>query len=84
MRSRLRNDVYVSSDAGNILEISKKFGVKVIKKPRKTIAGDNYTSEEALKHAIAFIRENVKEKIDIVVFFKQLLHLEQVKVLKMP
>ena len=84
MGSRLRNDVYVSSDADDILEISKKCGTKVIKRPRRTIAGDNSTYEEALKHAIVFIRENVKEKIDIVIFFKQLLHLEQVKVLKMP
>jgi len=65
--SKLINDVYVSSDADDILEISKNYGAKVIKRPR-TIARDNSTSEEALKHAIAFIRKNVKEKIDIVVF----------------
>lgn len=65
--SKLINDVYVSSDADDILEISKNYGAKVIKRPR-TIARDNSTSEEALKHAIAFIRKKVKEKIDIVVF----------------
>jgi len=65
--SKLINDVYVSSDADDILEISENYGAKVIKRP-KTIARDNSTSEEALKHAIAFVRKNVKEKIDIVVF----------------
>ncbi|MBA7568308.1 hypothetical protein ES708_10029 [subsurface metagenome] len=67
MGSKLINDVYVSSDADDILEISKNYGAKVIKRPR-TIARDNSTSEEALKHAIAFIKKNIKEKIDIVVF----------------
>ena len=65
--SKLINDIYVSSDADDILEISKNYGAKVVKRP-KTIARDNSTSEEALKHAIAFIRRKVKEKIDIIVF----------------
>jgi len=65
--SKLINDIYVSSDADDILEISKNYGAKVVKRP-KTIARDNSTSEEALKHAIAFIRKNIKEKIDIIVF----------------
>jgi N-acylneuraminate cytidylyltransferase len=65
--NKLINDVYISSDADDILEISKNYGVKIIKRPI-TIAEDNSTSQETLKHAIAFIRKNVKEKIDIVVF----------------
>lgn len=65
MGSKLINDVYISSDADDILEISKNYGAKVVKRPI-TIESDNSTFEEALKHAIAFIK-NIKEKIDIVI-----------------
>jgi len=63
--SKLINDVYISSDADDILEISKNYAVKIIKRSI-TIASDNSTFKEALKHAIAFIK-NIKEKIDIVI-----------------
>lgn len=61
--------VYVSSDADDILNISKKCGAKIIRRP-KALALDNSSSEEALKHAITFIERNTGEKIDIAVFLQ--------------
>jgi len=69
LRSRLIKDVYVSSDADNILNISKNCGAKIIKRP-KVLALDNSSSEEALRHAITFIERSTGEKIDTVVFLQ--------------
>ena len=51
------SDVYVSSDSDKILNISKEYGAKTIKRP-DDIAKDESTSEEALLHAIDSI-ENI-------------------------
>ncbi|MBT3697399.1 MAG: acylneuraminate cytidylyltransferase family protein [Gammaproteobacteria bacterium] len=61
-------DVYVSSDSDKILQISKEYGAKEIKRP-DNIARDESTSEEALIHAINEI-ERDNGKIDLVVFLQ--------------
>ena len=45
------DEVYVSSDSDEILEIGQNYGAKAIKRPEK-YAGDNAKSEEAILHAL--------------------------------
>lgn len=67
--SRLTKDVYVSSDADDILNISKRCGAEIIRRPKR-LALDNSSSEEALKYAITFVERNTGEQIGIVVFLQ--------------
>ena len=53
-KSQNISSVYLSSDSKKILEIGKKYGAKIIKRPKK-IAGDHAKSEEALMHALKII-----------------------------
>ena len=45
------DEIIVSSDNKNILEVSKKYGAKILKRP-KNLASDKAKSSEALRHAI--------------------------------
>lgn len=56
--------VWVSSDNGNILKNSEKYGANIIKRPRN-LALDNSSSEDAWLHSIKEIKKN--ESIDYVV-----------------
>jgi len=44
-------EVYISSDSDEILEIAQKYGARIIKRPDK-YAGDTAKSEEAILHAL--------------------------------
>jgi CMP-N,N'-diacetyllegionaminic acid synthase len=59
------NSVWVSSDSDEILDISKKFGAKTIKRP-DILSNDNSSSEEAWKHAVNYITKTLNQKIDWV------------------
>jgi len=59
------SSVWVSSDSDEILEISKKSGAQILKRP-DSISNDNSTSEEAWLHAINYIESVKKTKIDFV------------------
>lgn len=48
------NEVYVSSDSDEILNVAKKYGADVIKRPVE-IAGDTATSESVVEHALEVI-----------------------------
>lgn len=61
------DEVYVSSDDDEIIEISRKFGAKTIKRP-KELATDFSTSEEALLHAVSIIESRVD--INLIVFLQ--------------
>jgi len=50
------NDVWVSSDDDDILDIAKQYGAKTIKRPCD-ISGDTATSESAWLHAIDFLQQ---------------------------
>ena len=52
--SNKTDDVYVSSDSYEILEIANQYGAKTIKRP-SNISGDSAKSEEAIYHAINFL-----------------------------
>ena len=63
--SKLIDEVYLSSDSDEILEIGKKYGAKTIKRPPE-FATDNSRSEEAIKHALTII----KGEIDIIIMLE--------------
>jgi CMP-N,N'-diacetyllegionaminic acid synthase len=48
------DEIYVTSDSDEILNIAKEFGAKTIKRPA-SISGDTATSESAIKHALGEI-----------------------------
>lgn len=62
--SKKIGSVWVSSDSDRILNLSKKFGANIIKRP-KQISNDSSISEEAWIHSIKEIKK--KKKIDIAV-----------------
>jgi len=62
--SQYIKDVYVSSDDAVILEISKRYGAKTIKRPRK-LAADSSLSEPTLIHALDYM-----DNPDVVVFLQ--------------
>lgn len=64
----LKDSVYVSSDSDIILDVSKRFGAKEIKRPDE-ISGDLASSESALLHAVDEI-EKEQGKLDYVVFLQ--------------
>jgi N-acylneuraminate cytidylyltransferase len=61
------DDVYVSSDDNQILEISKRYGANTIIRP-DDLSKDDSTSESALKHAIDEISR--EDNIENVVFLQ--------------
>jgi len=64
---KMIDEVYVSSDDDEIIDISCKYGAKAIHRP-KELATDFSTSEEALLHAISIIEKEID--IDLVVFLQ--------------
>lgn len=60
------DSVWVSSDSEKILDVSKKYGANLIKRP-KEISGDFSTSESAWLHSIEFIESKQESKIDWVI-----------------
>jgi N-acylneuraminate cytidylyltransferase len=67
--SSLIDAVYVSTDNEEIAGVAKKYGAKVIWRP-KDISGDFSPSEEALKHALKEIHKKDFNRIDYVVFLQ--------------
>ena len=56
--SKKIDEVYVSSDDSEILDISKKFGAKIIRRPSQ-ISGDFARDNELLEHAITTELQNM-------------------------
>ena len=57
--SKKIDNVYVSSDSLEILNISKKYGAKIIKRP-SSISGDKAKSESAILHALTVLGDKQK------------------------
>lgn len=66
IKSKKIDHTWVSSDSNKILNISKKFGAKTIKRPKK-FSGDKSSSEKAWAHAINYIGKthNIKTVVGI-------------------
>ena len=58
LNSRYIDEVYVSSDDKKILEISKKFGAEIIKRPKK-YATDKAKTIDVLKHTLKKIKADL-------------------------
>ena len=63
--SKYINDILVTSDSEKILDIAKKFNVKIIKRP-DYLASDTATTFDAIKHAI----ENINDNYEYVVLLQ--------------
>ena len=68
IKSKYIDEVFVSTDDKKISLIAKKYGAKIINRP-KILARDTSSSESALKHAVEEI-EKLGIKIDLVVFLQ--------------
>ncbi len=62
LRSKLVDDVYVTSENDNILRMSKKYGAKIIKRPKK-LSNNIIHVDEAIRHAYL----EVNKKYDYIV-----------------
>ena len=60
------NDVYVSSESEKVLNISKKYKAKTIKRP-KELSEDKIFKIDVIRHAVKIIEKKMKKKISIVV-----------------
>ena len=67
-KSKVIDDIVVSTDSITIANIAKKFGAKIPFIRPKKISGDLATTEETLKHAILETEKFYKVKYDIGVF----------------
>ncbi len=65
LNSQLVDEVYVTSDDSNILDIATKYGSKTIKRPKK-LANDIIMPDAAVKHAY----EKIGKKFDYIVFLQ--------------
>ena len=63
LNSKIKLDLWVSSDSERILKTAKNYGAKIIKRPLK-FAKDNSSSEEAWLHAIKYIEKVRNIKLD--------------------
>jgi N-acylneuraminate cytidylyltransferase len=55
--SNLIGDIWVSTDCQKIAEVSKKYGAKIIDRP-KDLAGDDSLDVDAFRHALNFITDS--------------------------
>lgn len=66
-KSKLFNEIVVSSDSKKILLLSKKNGIKNLIKRPKNLANDKSGKVPAIKHALLTTQKRLKKKFDYVV-----------------
>ena len=66
LNSCLINSTYVTSESDKILKISKKYGAKIIKRP-KNLSGNNIFKIDAIKHAVKEIVKKTKKKPTLII-----------------
>ena len=64
-KSKLINDIYVSTESKEISELCKVMKVEVINRP-KSLCADSASSESAIKHIV----NNIPGKIDNIIFLQ--------------
>ena len=67
IKKSINIDVFVSSDADNILDEAINLGCIAIKRP-SNLSEDDSSSEEALIHSIDYIEKNIGNDFDTVIF----------------
>ena len=68
LRSRYLDAVYVSSDSEEILEVAKKYGARILKRP-KYLAGDKSATIDTEKHALQVLSKR-GEKYDYLLLLQ--------------
>jgi|TARA_B110000858_G_scaffold164064_1_gene189960 CMP-N,N'-diacetyllegionaminic acid synthase len=69
-KSKLIDDIIVSTDSEAIKKIALKYGAQVPFLRPKRISGDNATTEEALKHCLQYMQNKKKLKPTIIVYLQ--------------
>ncbi|PJE51058.1 MAG: acylneuraminate cytidylyltransferase [Candidatus Yanofskybacteria bacterium CG10_big_fil_rev_8_21_14_0_10_36_16] len=69
LESSYIDKVVVSSDDDKILNISKKYGAQVIKRPEH-LARDNSRFEHAIMHALDYLKENENYNPDLIILLQ--------------
>ena len=64
--SKFVDEIYVSTDSIEIMDVAKKFKAKIIDRP-KELATSEATVEDVFVHAYEFIKRQSKEKIEYIV-----------------
>jgi len=68
-KSKFLSRIVVSTDDEKISNVSKRYGVDVIKRPKK-LAKDTTSSEAVIKHAINYLKKKERFHADIVVLLQ--------------
>ena len=58
IKSKIFDKIIVSTDSNKIAKICAKSGAKILFKRPKSLAGDNITTKEVVKHAIVWMTKN--------------------------
>ena len=69
-KSKLIDDVVISSDSNKIIRKAKSIGYKAYFKRPKKISGDRVGDMSVMKHALIQIEKNIKKKIDYLVMLQ--------------
>jgi len=69
LQSNAINNVFVSSDSIDYLQLAKSLGAETILRPKK-LSSDKASSEDGLLHAISYIEENNFKISDNIIFMQ--------------
>ena len=67
--SKYIDEIYVSTDGDKIAKISRDFGAKIIKRPKK-ISDDKTHADSAVTHSIKYIENILNQKLENIVFLQ--------------
>ena len=67
--SNLFDKIYVSSEDSVVIEISRKYGAEIIKRPKK-LSGNVIMPDAAVVHAINYIEKNTNIDFENIVFLQ--------------
>ena len=67
IRSKIFDNIAISSDSYKILNIAKKFGIKDLIKRPKNLAIDSAPKIPVIKHCLAEMEKRYKKKYDLIV-----------------
>jgi CMP-N-acetylneuraminic acid synthetase len=70
IKSNCFDEVIVSSDDDNIIEIAKKYGASVPFIRPKELASDTATSYDVVKHAVEFYKNELNKEFDFIVILQ--------------
>jgi len=68
-KSKLLDRIVVSTDDKRIASVAEKYGIEVIKRPRK-LAADSSSSISVIKHTIINLEKSKKFSPDIIVLLQ--------------